>query len=63
MIVDAADEFVASQRGAAGGGGLRERTPEREPRVRNIDIDGRDGADDHGDRSTGSPGTPGAAPR
>ena len=63
MIVDAADEFVATQRAATSGRVPHERAPEPEPRVRNIDIEGRDGADDYGDRSPGSPGTPGAPPR
>jgi hypothetical protein len=65
MIVDAADEFVASQRAAASGRVSREDAPEHGPRVRRIDIDGRYGGDDSGDRPSGSPGapgTPGAAP-
>ena len=62
MIVDAADEFVASQRDAASRRVPREGAPEREPRFRGIDIDGLFGADDGPDRSSGSPETPGAAP-
>jgi hypothetical protein len=63
MIVDAADEFVASQRGATNRRVPPEHTPDREPRVRRIDIDDRVGADDPVDGSAGSPGTPGATPR
>ena len=63
MIVDAADEFVSTQRAAMSGRLPREHAPEREPRVRRIDIDDRDDADDSGDPSSGSPGAPGATPR
>jgi hypothetical protein len=62
-IVDAADEFVSSQRAAMKPRVPREYAPERESRVRRIDIDDLYGADDPVDRSSGSPGAPGAAPR
>src|SRR5262245_53017253 len=59
-IVDAADEFVASQRRATSRRAPREHAPqpEPEPRVRRIDIDESRGADDPGDRSSGPPGAP-----
>ena len=62
-IVDAADEFVVSQRGAMSRRVPRERAPEHESRVRRIDIDDLGVTDDPGDRSSSSPGAPGAAPR
>jgi hypothetical protein len=62
-IVDAADEFVASQRVAMSRRPPREHAPERESRVRRIDIDDLGVTDDPADRSSGSPGAPGAAPR
>jgi hypothetical protein len=62
-IVDAADEFVASQRSAMSRRPRREYAPEHESRVRRIDIDDLGVTDDPGDRSSGSPGAPGAAPR
>jgi hypothetical protein len=62
-IVDAADEFVESQRGAMSRRAPREDTPEPESRVRRIDIEGWDVANDPGDRSSDSPGAPGASPR
>jgi hypothetical protein len=62
-IVDAADEFVETQRGAMSRRVPREPAPERESRVRRIDIDDRGVADDPGDRSSGSSDAPGATPR
>jgi hypothetical protein len=65
-LVDAADEFVESQRLAMSRRAPSEHAPEAEPRVRHIDIDARaDGPDSPapGDRSSDAPGAPGAAPR
>jgi hypothetical protein len=62
-ILDAADEFVTSQRGAMSRRAPREYAPEHESRVRRIDIDDLGVTDESGDRSSGSPGAPGAAPR
>jgi len=61
-VVDAADEFVASQRAAMTRRVPREHAGDAGPRVRNIDIDGRDDWDAHapGGWSPGSPETPGA---
>jgi hypothetical protein len=66
-LVDAADEFVETQRQATSRRVPRRPAPE-EARVRRIDIDGRtDGADEPapapGDHSSGTPGATGAAPR
>lgn len=64
MVVDAADEFVETQRAAVlRRGQPGERAPEREPRVRNIDIDAREGAESPGDRPSGAPGASGTSPR
>ena len=68
-VVDAADEFVESQRHAMSRRAPREQAPEPEHRVRRIDIDGRDDEGAHrsdrgaGDRPSGAAGTSGAAPR
>jgi hypothetical protein len=63
-LVDAADEFVESQRHAMRGGFPRENAPEPEPRVHRIDIDDRDSANEaSGDNSSGTPGASGSAPR
>lgn len=68
MVVDAADEFVSSQRAAMTWREPGARPSEAGPRVRRIDIDGLD--DDAGatrpprdDRWSDSTGGPGAAPR
>jgi hypothetical protein len=63
-LVDAADEFVESQRHAMSRRVPPEAPPEPASRVRRIDIDGReDDPDEPGDRWSGTPGTSGAAPR
>jgi hypothetical protein len=64
MVVDAADEFVETQRAAVTRRAQpRARAGEREPRVRRIDIDVAAGAESPGDRPSDAPGAFGTSPR
>jgi hypothetical protein len=63
MVIDAADEFVETQRAAMNRHAQPgEHAPERESRVRHIDIDAREGADSPGERPP-APGASGTSPR